>query len=345
MASTDGRQALTIKEPSLEDSLKSEPFEFELHQAIRLLESLREDSIPLGEGVEPWKEAVALKSRVFMDWPPSDISEVDQVDDTTRRPQVHVNAFGLAGGTGPLPVPFVELILQRLMKKDKGFRDFLDIFNHRLTSLLHRIRKKYWVGLNPKLPLETRLTDNLLSFAGLGEEALQKQQSLQDAALISGAGLFWRAARSACGLEGVLRAYLGVHVCVKSLQGTWRELDKEHCTSIGYQGTFNVLGRGAMLGRKAWDQQGRAEIVLGPLNKETFDRLLKSGDMYLKVIELIRMYLEPSQDFRVRLIAAPDAVTPTYLDGTEQLGWSSWMIPDVVERSDDQVILYPKRFF
>ncbi len=230
MAATGGRQALTLKDISLEDSLKNEPFEFELHQAIRLLESLREDSIPLGEGVEPWKEAIALKSRVFMDWPPSDLSKIDQVDDATQRPQVHVNSFGLAGGTGPLPIPFMELILQRLMKKDRGFGDFLDIFNHRLTSLLHRIRKKYWVGLDPKLPLETRITSNLLSFAGLGEKNLQGQQSLKDAALISGAGLFWRAARNSCGLEGLLRSYLGVHVSSKSHQGAWRKLDKEHCT-------------------------------------------------------------------------------------------------------------------
>ncbi len=100
-----------------------------------------------------------------------------------------------------------------------------------------------------------------------------------------------------------------------------------------------------MWGRKAWDQQGRTEIILGPLKKDIFDRLLKSGDMYVKVVELIRMYLEPSQDFSLRLIAAPEAVTPTRLDGNERLGWSSWMIPGPVEEPDDQVTLRPKRYF
>jgi len=52
--------------------------------------------------------------------------------------EVHVNFMGIAGIQGPLPLPYTEILMSRMRQKDMAFRDFLDIFNHRLVSVFTR---------------------------------------------------------------------------------------------------------------------------------------------------------------------------------------------------------------
>ena len=42
-----------------------------------------------------------------------------------------------------MPRHYTELLLQRIREKDFSLRDFLDLFNHRLTSLFYRAWEKY----------------------------------------------------------------------------------------------------------------------------------------------------------------------------------------------------------
>jgi len=123
-----------------------------------------------GEGADPSKEIVHFKSAVRLDFPTSDVAELrfpardflklnrpngdhgasEMVADFKHQEtpaEMTVNFLGLAGGLGALDIPTTESVLRQQSRNDQPFRDFLDIFNHRLVSLLYRIRKHHRVGL------------------------------------------------------------------------------------------------------------------------------------------------------------------------------------------------------
>ena len=88
-----------------------------------------------------------FSSRVGFDFPASEVQEIAAPTAQGEPARLTVNVLGLAGALGPLPAPFSELLLERVWAKDPAMRDFLDIFNHRLVSMLHRARKRVRPGL------------------------------------------------------------------------------------------------------------------------------------------------------------------------------------------------------
>jgi type VI secretion system protein ImpH len=142
------------KPPAVEDWLFAEGHSFDFFQAVRLLEMIHangptshgERLVSPGQGADPAKEIVYFRSAVKLDFPASDVEHVKRRTDMPQREQpkapaeMTVNFLGLAGGLGALDIPSTELVLERASHNDKALRDFLDIFNHRLVSLLYRIR-------------------------------------------------------------------------------------------------------------------------------------------------------------------------------------------------------------
>ena len=130
---------------SIVEDLFAQCYVYEFHQAIKLLEIAFKDTTSLGTGSIPEAEVVSLKSRVDYAYPPSDLFSLKLASsqkDTPYPCELKVNFLGIAGTNGPLPMPFSERLMERVRSGDTAFRDFLDIFNHRILSLLHRIRKK-----------------------------------------------------------------------------------------------------------------------------------------------------------------------------------------------------------
>ena len=73
---------------SVEEWLFEEGYRFDFFQAIKLLEKIHPDRVPIGEGSEANKEAVAISSSIDLEFPASDVAEViDQKNSTvpTRR--------------------------------------------------------------------------------------------------------------------------------------------------------------------------------------------------------------------------------------------------------------------
>ena len=69
------------KNRSVAESLFEEGHLFELHQALRLLESLYRDRVPVGEEVDPSREVVRFRSAVRFDFPSSDVEEIKLPED------------------------------------------------------------------------------------------------------------------------------------------------------------------------------------------------------------------------------------------------------------------------
>ena len=329
------------KPATLESWLFAEGHRFDFFQAVRLLEMIRaaDHSRQLretgtsepprrapAEGVDPKKEIVRFKSSVALDFPVSDIAEVG-LDDGARKAPAHdrngdgapaamvdsfkkesasaeitVNFLGLAGGLGALDIPTTELILQRKSRSDEALKDFLDIFNHRLVSLLYRIRKHHRVGLGVTAPGEDQISNYLFSLIGLGTANLRGRMLVRDRSLLYYAGILAQSPRSMAGLKRILSDYFQVEVRGRQFLGEWNELDESQWTMIGRSGQNQRLGRDTViLGTRVWDQEARFEIELGPLTFSQFFGFLPTSWRFGVLCDLIKFYVQDRFNFTIRL--------------------------------------------
>src|SRR5258707_10412883 len=152
--------------PSICRSIIAEPYRFEFIQAVRLLEQFSfpipdfsTSPVPLALGPDPNKEAVHLRSHVGFDFSPSELRAILPSHDSHKPPELVVNLYALAGGASPLPDWVAELLQSQARTRDHALRDFLDLFHHRLLSLLYRVHLQHRSWLEPVQPHNSQAGD------------------------------------------------------------------------------------------------------------------------------------------------------------------------------------------
>jgi type VI secretion system protein ImpH len=326
------------KETTVHDGLFAEGHRFDFFQAVRLLEIIHTahgDRLTApGQGADPAKEIVHFRSSVKLDFPASDVAQVQRKEDIPVKEQpkaqteMSVNFLGLAGCHGALDIPSTELVLERASHKDTALKDFLDIFNHRLVSLLYRIRKHHRVGLGAAAPGEDSIARYLYALIGMETPRLKGRMHIRDRALLYYAGILAQQPRSMAGLERILTDYFQVDVKTTQFVGAWRDLEEDQWTRIGESGTNQRLGRDTVvLGTRVWDQHARFEIHLGPLSLSDFESFLPTEWRFGVLCDLVRFYVKDDFEFNVRLVLKADQIPPVRLSMQPALSWTSWLAP------------------
>lgn len=375
MAADGGRAPIAVRrdkavnEP-LTERLIRHPDRFDFFQAVRQLETWLDAEVSVGEGVMPSKEAVRFRSNVGFGFPANEIESVRPPRGSEEPAEMLVNFLGLAGFQGPLPDWVTELIVDRAAYKDTVLRDFLDIFNHRLVSLMYRAKRKYRPALEDRSPERTRSGRSLFSLVGLGTPGLARRMGVPDRALLPYGGMLTAKQRSQVGLERMLSDYFRVPVEIQPFRDRWLTLDERDVTRLGPTGRNQRLGRGAVLGRRVLDRTAGFEVALGPLTLREFLDLLPTGQRFRSLGSLTRYYVGEELDFRVRLRLAKEQVPELRLGragdtrlgwsarleepravsrpilaaaGGARLGWTTWLKTRELERDDAQVVLEAKR--
>jgi len=321
------------KEHSVQDWLIKEPYRFEFYQAVRLIEAIYRRVA--GELASDDATFLRFRSRIGFDFPASEIQAIDTQDAPVR---MTVNFLGLAGALGPLPAPYSEMIMAATARKDFAAAEFLDIFNHRLVWLLYRVRQAHDAALTARSPHEGQLSRYLFSIVGLGPKPLRNRLGVPDRTLLHYAGLLGRQVRSAVGLEQLLTDYFGVQIRVKQFTGLWRPLDPEQWTALGAKGRNQILGDGAALGKRAWDQAGRVTLTVGPLSREEYLSFLPGRSAHRELSSLCSFYLGTKFKVEITLVLRSAEVPLSWL-GNSRLGHTSWLLekpysgPDVAART------------
>ncbi len=334
MASTRGHKTPHLK-MSLIEKVNKEASKFGFHALIKIIERLNPQSTPLGEGHHPDEEAIKIQTKIGFDFPPSDI--VDLKTDEQGKFDITTAFFNIAGIQGPLPTPYVQHIIERDRQKDTAQHTFLDIFNHRLISLLHRIRKKYWVGVAADPPETTYLGRTLKSLLGLSTLEIKDQRlKTLDRSLLYYTGLLWQRPRSRVGLEKVLSHFFNTTVRVEEFQGGWVSVPEKQQSMIGKYGRFQTLGHDAILGDRFWDQQNGIKVHVGPVGIKAYVNFLKPGKAYRELKTLIAYYCGEDQEFHLNLILKKEEIPTVQLGKGMALHWTSWLSRHQKTNVDDQ---------
>jgi type VI secretion system protein ImpH len=362
MASPDGRGSF-----GLNREIAQSPHRFDFFQMVRLLEHRQRERArleprlqgsPVGHD-DPAREPAYFRAHPSLSFPAGAISQIredvaDAGSDRAFPPaELVVTFLGLVGPSGVLPRHYTELLIERLREHDFAFRDFLDVFHHRLISLFYRAWEKYRLPLGYERSQLDRaggepdaVSGGLYSLVGLGTPHLRGRLEIDDEVFLHYGGHFAHFPRSAIALECLLEDYLEMPTRVLQIQGQWLRLDPaDRCAMPSARhpdGRNNQLGVSVVVGQKIWEIQSKIRIRLGPLTWRRFRGLMPDGAALRPLCQLVRFYVGPDLDFDVQPILEAEEVPPCQLNASPEdgpyLGWNTWLQSAPFERPADDAV-------
>ena len=290
------------------------------------------DARRAGAYLPPSKESIRFRAVRDMGFPPADIARIAleeapaDASEQTRTPPRHVieaTCLGLYGPDSPLP----SYINERIVARDRdatALRDFLDLFNHRLLSLLCRIARRY---------RHIRIFDGLATdeisllcraLIGESEPHALPPNGAECAHRLRNATRLGRFSMSAPTLEAIVSDRLGgIGVRVEEFVRRTVFIRNEQRNRLGERG--NILGDTSLLGDRVASRSCRIRLRLGPLDSAGLDGLLPGGPARRTLDKLLRRVLPVPFDYEVVLRVAADAVVPACLGGAGRLALDAWL--------------------
>jgi len=341
MGTESGTPSADLRPAPWEEALDDAPESFTFFQAVRLLHRRFPDRRRIGEFAHPSQEVVRFSVNPSLAFPAGDIQNLRL--DPEAPPELQVNFMGLVGHMGVLPVQYSLLIDERAAAEGdpEAFRDFLDIFHHRMISLFYKAweRSHFWVAF--ERGEEDPFTSRLLDLVGLGLGDLRQRMGLRDEALLFYAGLLGSQHRSAVALEQLLEDQFQVPVAVEQFVGGWYGLSAQsRCRLDDDEGLGGSLGEGTVVGEEVWDPHARVRIRVGPLSRDRYDEFLPGGSAHGDLREMTRFFSDEQFDFEVQLILdrndVPGIVLGEEAERALPLGWCTWIRTRPLSRDADE---------
>ncbi|QDQ25438.1 type VI secretion system baseplate subunit TssG [Chitinimonas arctica] len=328
----------------LADRLEKSSHRFDFYQAMRLLERAHRDKPRLGQSFRPADDALRLGQDAELCFQSTPLGPYRRAGERPAR--LAVNLLGLLGADGPMPLHLTEYVRERQHHAgDHTLAAFLDIFHHRILSLLYRS----WASSQPVIsrdrPDDDRFADYLGSLSGQSARA-----SLPDAARqcaheqdhLHFTGLLAGKTRHAAGLALLLSQYFGLPVAIEQFVGQWLALPAKAHTRLGARGGSSTLGKGCVLGKKVWDCQHKFRIVIGPLDQADYDRLLPGGASFSRLQAWVRQYVGHALDWDVELRLKPAAIKGTRLGDGAGMGLGTWLAAGSAKESARRLLIKPR---
>jgi type VI secretion system protein ImpH len=324
---------------SLKDRLFEEHYNFSFFKAVSLLESLLPAKKPLGQTLEPDKEAVRFSVKPGLAFPGSDISMLEQSDDGGPA-KMEVTFMGLIGPAGVMPHWYTELVAERIWKKDRSLAGFLNIFHHRLISLFYLAWKKYRFEVSYLPDARDRLAHCLLSLAGLGTPGLIERIGLPAESLIFYSGLMSRSIPSALAIESTVEYFAGTDVNIEQFIERMLPISPEDQTRLGAANSH--LGVDTVCGSVIRECATKFRVNLGPVGYQDFLHFLPTGDLLNPVFSLVRSMVGIEFEFEIAVFLKRKQVPPCVLGqdspASPRLGWSTWITSkDFIHEDDPHV--------
>jgi type VI secretion system protein ImpH len=322
------------------EPLRHPAHEWDFHPLVRhLVERLRPRVSP-GQPGRPEHERIRFTSNPSLGFPPSDVDSIEwSGPEGEERATVTVNFMGLHGQASPLPLTYPQELLWDLQEPEgRRLRDFLDLFNHRMVSLLFRARQKYRHAQRFDGTGDDEFTARVLALAGLDDEAVRGVSGARLQQLLRGLGVLASRHRSASGLEDMLRACfpgIGVTVvtCIPRRLAIPADqrlyLQPPRRTAPRRGDALTGLGRDTCVGTSRVDSSSAFRVELGPMDFAEFRRFLPGERDFDSLGKLTRLYVQDPLDFDVELRLRPTQRPALSLAPAEglRLGQTTWVTP------------------
>ncbi|HEX3695223.1 MAG TPA: type VI secretion system baseplate subunit TssG [Polyangia bacterium] len=308
------------------DLLARAPHQFDFFQVLRRMEALhrdRPDRPRFGAALRPADEPIRLGQEASLAFPPATLAALRAGKDG-RPPRLAVNFFGLLGPNGPLPLHLTEYVRDRNNNAgDTTMGRFLDVFHHRMLMLFYRAWATGEPTVGQDLPETNRFFTYVGAMAGLGLASFRGMDAMPDTAKLFYAATLSNQTKHADGLGGMIGEFFQMPTRIQQFVGDWLELPLSHRWRLGVPGTVGLLGVSTPLGAYTFAAQHKFRVVLGPLDRDQFQRMLPGGASLKRLNAMVRSYTGDQLRWDLKLILHDRVDEPWHL-GRSRLAWTSW---------------------
>jgi type VI secretion system protein ImpH len=264
------------------------------------------------------RERVRLKGHPSLTFPKRDVASLTHTSrpDGRERYELEIAFMTLFGVDSPLPPHVTEDIVRGSPQSDAA-RDFLDIFNHRLLSLLFRSWGRYRLHVGSPRWGEDPLTRQL--------DALLDLPALPDA--LRHAGLLFQRPRSAEGLLTLLRGYFpGLGFALEQCVPRLVEVPTDQRSRLGARAC--QLGEDLLLGEQVLDASGAFRLRVGPVPLER-QRDFRPGEPGAALLTAaVEAWCQEPLDWEIEVLMVTGDASQTRLSGdapAARLGVDTWL--------------------
>jgi type VI secretion system protein ImpH len=307
---------LTEAQSAVLDYLVKEGPRVSFFQALLLLERALPQLPRIGVDGPPPREPVRIRPSLSLACPPSDLESIEPIAQGLR---ITTTFLGLYGVDTPLPYSYAEHIAG--ISDDRGgerVRGFLDIFHHRLFSLLYRAWKKSRpVAVTPGSvdPLHDRVLSLIGHSEALGLGGARRPRLRE-------ARLRVLRARTAAGLQTLLRQRINPPCTVEQLEPRWVNVPLPQRSRLG--GQNSVLGQSLLCGSRIPDRN-KICVKLPARRFGEFEQLLPEGDSRQELDEAVASYLRDPLDYVLDVTLPAEEVPPWSVGKRGALGRTAWL--------------------
>ena len=303
--------------------------DFDYFQLLHLIERLEQEAAAIGRQGPPRDEPVRLRPTLSLGFPAGDLDSAEWSDDAgTGNGYLLITTtfLGLYGSDSPLPAHFTESLLAE-QEEDERVRAFIDLFHHRIFSLLYRVWKKYRYYVTFRSDGSDSISQVVRGFLGIGTPRLDESLRLDPVRLFRYVGLLSQRPRSAAGLIGQLRDFFqGIDFDLEQCVGRWLWIQPNDRNALGVEKC--TFGRDFLLGERIFDRSGKFRLKLGPVGFDDFLQFLPPGDATADLDQLVRFYCEDPLEYDLEVTLRGDDVPDTPLGEQGLLGrlsWTTWL--------------------
>lgn len=280
----------------------------QFYRFCQLLEQSQPDAALLGNHWQVKQDPVRFRPHPGMGFPASEFKRMEMPESPHLPPTIRTTFIGLYGVESPLPTAYIDDITQR-RDGHEAVSDFLDIFNHRLTTQHYRIWRKYSYPATFAPGGTDKTSKYLLSLCGLGIEGCAKNIATPVSRFLALTSMMRLPTRTSEGVTAL------VHLLAPDTRA--RVIAHDRCR-IPLRNPLTMSARqpvsmsnSPVMGSHAVDVNSQVLLQLRTDNPEEAREWLPDGQLHRDLLALLQVYMGSRLNVRLQLSVSrsllPDA--------------------------------------
>jgi len=305
-----------------EDLEKNGP-KYNIFQAVFIAEKISKGFFPDRQDEKFDQKGLKFRPYEMYVFPPTDIREISFKD---KKMEFVLNFMGMYGINSPMPRCYHEQVAIQQSIHGAGevaIQNFLDIFNNRFYWLYYQAWKKYRYFLQLSEDIQSKSTQRVFSFIGLGPRFEKIHTYFSPFKLIQLSGILSNRLRNKMGLRILLKEFFpGCEVRIKEFVPN--KVPLSGLPKLG--GGEMILGQNSVLGRSVMDYLSKICIQMGPIKFDDYLNFLPDEKKTSLLKEIIELYLNDNIEYDVEFLVETDQMKFNPLkDKRLKLGQSVWL--------------------
>lgn len=269
------------------------------YRFCQLLEQQRPDLPALGTSLDPKKESIRFRPHSGMNFPSGELHSIEIDEECDERPTtIRTTFLGLYGVTSPLPSAYIDDIVQQ-REGSQAVTDFLDIFNHRLTTQFYRIWKKYAYPASFETGGSDATSRYLLGLVGLGIEGCETHIGTPISRFLALLGVLRLPTRTAEGIGALVKLLAPNTIATLSPHDRLR-VPLEYPLRMSCRQPV-MLNNYPVLGNHAVDVNSQVLLTLCTHDAAEAQSWFPQGQLHTDFLALLRVYLGARLHLRLQI--------------------------------------------